>query len=93
MALWAILIASRVRDRQLLMLSGALGIQFTGQAIGQSLRNLAQPSHSYPILYSGNAVLMLANLGFLYILWKSFRTSKSTGTPLTSDVRSNSAVK
>ncbi|HLK69206.1 MAG TPA: hypothetical protein VKU19_37495 [Bryobacteraceae bacterium] len=77
LALWAILIASREKDRQLLMLSGALGIQFTGVAIGQSLRNLSQRSHSFFILYTGNGVLVLTNIAFLYILWQAFRKPRA----------------
>ena len=76
LALWAILIASREKDQRLLMLSGALGIQFTGEAIGHSLRNLSRRGHSYPILYSGNAVVVLTYLAFLYILWQTFRPAK-----------------
>src|ERR1700730_18191023 len=33
LGLWAMLIASRKKDHRILMLSGALGIQFTGEAI------------------------------------------------------------
>jgi hypothetical protein len=76
LALWALLIASRQKDQRLLMLSGALGIQFTGEAIGHSLRNLAQPHHSYLILYIGNAAVMLSNLAFVYIVWQTFRGAK-----------------
>src|ERR1051326_1638307 len=41
LALWAMLIASREKDQRLLMLSCALGIMFAGEAVGESLRNLA----------------------------------------------------
>jgi hypothetical protein len=74
LALWALLIASREKDQRLLMLSGALGIQFTGEAIGHSLRNLSRRNRSYLLLNSGNAVGMLTYLAFLYILWQAFRT-------------------
>src|SRR5581483_5395132 len=39
MALWAILLQSRRYETELLMLSGALGIRFTGEAVGHALRN------------------------------------------------------
>jgi len=42
LALWAILLATRRSDSEILLLSGALGIQFTGEAIGQTLRNQFQ---------------------------------------------------
>lgn len=77
LALWAILIASREKDSRLLMLSGAMGIQFTGEAIGHSLRNLAQRNRSHLVLYTGNAVVVLTYLAFLFILWQTFRTPKS----------------
>lgn len=70
LALWSLLLASRKNDVQLLMLSGALGIQFTGEAIGQTLRN------QFPaILLVGNVTIMLANLACLYMWWHVFRTS------------------
>jgi uncharacterized membrane protein len=86
LALWALLIASREKDQRLLMLSGALGIQFTGEAIGHSLRNLSRSHRSYAILYSGNAVVVLTYLAFLYILWQTFRTAKSRNLPRLSSV-------
>jgi hypothetical protein len=76
LALWAILIAARDKDRRLLMLSGALGIQFTGEAIGHALRDLAQRNHSGLMVSTGNAVGILAYIAFLYILWQTFRPTK-----------------
>jgi len=76
LALWALLIASREKDQRLLMLSGALGIQFTGEAIGHALRNLAQPHHTHWILYTGDAAVVLFNLAFPYIVWQAFRVAK-----------------
>jgi len=73
LALWAMLISSREKDPRLLMLSGALGIEFTGEAIGQSLRNLS-PTAVLP----GSVLVMLTNLVFLYIWWQAFRDSTST---------------
>ncbi len=75
LALWALLIASREKDHQLLMLSGGLGIQFTGEAIGESVRNLAMRSHSRPLSLFGNILIMLTNLLFLYIWWQALRTA------------------
>src|SRR5437588_542548 len=40
LVLWLILISSRKKDHQLLMVTGGLGLQFTGEAIGQSLRQV-----------------------------------------------------
>jgi hypothetical protein len=75
LALWALLIASREKDHRLLLLSGGLGIQFTGEAIGESTRNLALRSHSRPISMFGNSLIMLTDLLFLYIWWQALRTA------------------
>ncbi len=77
LALWALLIASRQKDHRLLMVSGALGINFTGEAIGGSLRYVAERGHSHTAANVGDAVLLLTNLAFLYILWQTFRVVKS----------------
>jgi hypothetical protein len=75
MALWALLIASRGMDHQLLLLSGGLGIQFTGEAIGTSIRQLALRSRSRAMSLTGGVVMQLANLLFLYIWWQALRTA------------------
>lgn len=75
LALWALLIASREKDYRLLMLSGGLGIQFTGEAIGASVRQLALRTRSRPIARAGSILTMLANLVFLYIWWQALRTA------------------
>ena len=70
LALWAILINARKYDVEVLMLSGALGIQFTGEAIGHTLRN------QFPsILLAADTTVVVANLACLYIWWHVFRTS------------------
>ena len=73
LALWFLLIASKKKDSLLLMLSGALGIQFTGEAIGESLRNL---STARVVVGAGDILIILADFIFLYIWWQAFR-----GTP------------
>jgi hypothetical protein len=76
LALWALLIASRKKDHLLLMLSGALGIQFTGEAIGESLRNL---SNSPVAVNSGDIMIVLADFLCLYIWWQAFRGAARAG--------------
>jgi hypothetical protein len=68
MVLWAVLIKSRRADRTLLMVSGGLGIQMAGKAIGHSLRQI---SHS--TILPGNLVIVLSGLLSLYIWWQAFR--------------------
>ena len=65
---WAVLIKSRRAERTLLMVSGGLGIQMAGKAIGHSLR---QMSHS--TILQGNLIIVLAQLFCLYIWWKAFQ--------------------
>jgi len=68
LGLWTLLLASRHKDNQLLLLSGGLGIQFAGEAIGQSLR------HLFPwFLSPGDLVGMLTNLAGMWIWWQALR--------------------
>jgi len=80
LALWAILIAAREKDSRLLMLTCALGIMFAGEAVGESLRNLASSfvSHHRGHILSdaGGLLVLISDLGFLYIWWRAFRTPK-----------------
>ncbi len=77
LALWAMLIAPRKKNYRLLMLSGALGIRFTGQAIGQSLRQIGQSleTRSPSLVLAGSILIMLANLVCLYLWWRTFAVS------------------
>lgn len=75
LGLWALLIGSRTRDRQMLLLSGALGIKFAGESIGESVRQIAIRSRSRPISLTGNVIIMLANIFFFYVWWQALRTS------------------
>lgn len=72
LALWALLIASPSRDPALLMLSGGLGIQFTGEAIGASLRQLSIRHRSRATAYAGSMVTVVADLVCLYVWWRTF---------------------
>ncbi len=82
LALWAILIAAKKKDYRLLMVSGALGIQFTGEAIGGSLRNLATGSQSHAWMLPGNLLILVANLTAMFIWWQAFREKSSGGHSL-----------
>jgi uncharacterized membrane protein len=66
--LWTLLLATRDKDRQLLLLSGGLGVEFAGSAIGESLRQMAIRSRSHPLSLTG-AVVMLAAGAFRYYAW------------------------
>jgi hypothetical protein len=78
LGLWAMLIQAREKDYRILMVSGALGIQFAGGAIGQALREM---SHDTVPL---TAVLIpAANLVCLYIWWQAFRKPVGSGKRVT----------
>jgi hypothetical protein len=68
LGLWAMLIGAREKDYRLLMISGALGIQFTGGAMGFALRGMSTTGR----LIMGD-VMYLTNLACLYIWWQAFR--------------------
>jgi hypothetical protein len=80
LGLWALLIGVRQKDHRLLMLSGALGILFTGEAIGESVRQIAQSAHSGPISLFGSVLILLADQIFLYIWWQAFRRESVSRT-------------
>jgi hypothetical protein len=69
--LWSTLIASRKKDNQLLLVTGGLGLQFTVEAIAQSLRQLSR--HRPAILLAANLLLSAAHLMRLYVWREAFR--------------------
>jgi hypothetical protein len=77
LGLWTLLLASRHKDTQLLMLSGGLGIQFAGEAIGQSLRYL----FPWP-LSPGDLVGMITGLAGLWIWWQALRRPVTVTAPV-----------
>jgi len=79
LALWTMLIASRKADRCLLLISGALGMQFTGEAIGGAIRNLSIPNMVGALSLAGSVVSVAADMACLYVWWQAFRQIKSRG--------------
>ena len=71
--LWFMLIRHRGTDPRVLMISGGLGVQMAGEAIGHSLRRLAIPQHSRGLVFAGNIVLLTSQLLSLYIWWQTLR--------------------
>ena len=74
--LWVLLIGSRQKDRKLLLITGGLGLQFTGGAIGQAIRDM-----SPTIVAVGSDFLMLTNVARIYIWWVAFRAKPKTLPP------------
>lgn len=68
LVLWAALLKQRRPDQTLLMVSGGMGIQMAGKAIGHSLRQLSPGA-----VTAGNLVIVLSHLLCLYIWWQAFR--------------------
>jgi hypothetical protein len=86
LGLWAALIRTKQRDPRILMISGGLGLQITGEAMGHSLRNLWQISRVYVTV--GNNILIAAHLLCLLIWWQAFRKSSSEQTVKKTEPRS-----
>ena len=68
LVLWATLLKHRRPDQILLLVSGGLGIQMAGKAIGHSLRQLSRST-----VTTGDLVIVLSHLLCLYIWWQAFR--------------------
>jgi hypothetical protein len=68
LALWALLIRFRREDHVLLMVTGGMGLQMAGKAIGYSLRRLSSST-----VVIGDLVIVLSHLLCLYIWWQAFR--------------------
>jgi hypothetical protein len=82
LGLWAMLIGPRDKDARLLMFSGALGILFTGAAIGASISNLAVARHSSALTFVAAVVSIVSNLTFLYVWWQAVRSREASNRPV-----------
>jgi hypothetical protein len=69
LVLWFVLIASEKRDTRLLVITGGLGLQMTGEAICQSLRQISK--HTSLI---GGLTMVFAHFLCLYIWWRAFQS-------------------
>ncbi|MFB3826036.1 MAG: hypothetical protein ACE15B_04670 [Bryobacteraceae bacterium] len=82
--LWTILVVTRRHDRELLALSGALGVQFAGSAVGQSLRTLAMVAlgRNRTVSLIGSLLVVISHLMCLYIWFQTFRSGahKNSGS-------------
>jgi hypothetical protein len=75
--LWFVLIASEKRDARLLVITGGLGLQMTGEAIGQSLLQIGRST-----VIPGYLVMVLSHFLCLVIWWRAFRTPSERDLPL-----------
>jgi hypothetical protein len=81
LALWTLLIAAREGDHRLLLLTGALGIQFTGEAIGGSVRQLSTLHQTHAIALVGSTLVVTADIVRSYIWWRVFQKERSPRSP------------
>jgi hypothetical protein len=79
LALWALLIRAKEKNRILLAVSGGLGIMFAGGAIGEALRNLSTASQLHGLSTAGGLLVIGADMMLLYILWQVFRKGPAAG--------------
>ncbi|MDP2999014.1 MAG: hypothetical protein Q8N47_16110 [Bryobacterales bacterium] len=83
--LWGVLVGTRHPDRNVLMISGGYGVQSAGEAIMHSLRMLATPSRSYPMVIAGNVIGSLTHTLCLAIWWRAVarENAQRVARPLT----------
>jgi len=68
--LWSLLLAARRADRQLLLLSGGLGLQLTGAIMGEQLRQLSRS-----LYLSGTMLEVSTGLLGMYVWWRALRAT------------------
>jgi hypothetical protein len=68
LVVWFLIARSEERDMQRLMIAGGLGLQMTGEAIGQAMR---QMHISYEVSVVGSIFIVLTHLFCLYIWWRA----------------------
>jgi hypothetical protein len=89
LALWSLLMTQRRKDSRLLLLSGALGIQFAGTAIAHSLRTLATPQHIAWLSMLGAKLVVVSSIVRVYMWARAFRPVRvAAGKGLALDVPS-----
>jgi hypothetical protein len=67
--LWSILIVSKQRDRQTLLIAGGLGLNVTGGAVAHSLRQIARS-----LVLTGNVIQALTSILCVWMWWRAFAT-------------------
>jgi hypothetical protein len=80
LALWSLPMEQRGKDDRLLLLSGALGIQFTGAAMGHSMRSMATRYHPWPAM-AGGKVVVLTGIIRVYLVGAGVSAVAPGGTP------------
>ena len=71
---WGLLIAKRVRSREILLLACGLGLLTTGKSLGHTIRIIATPGGW--VEWLGNYTVVATSLLATYTWWAAFRPSK-----------------
>jgi hypothetical protein len=74
---WFICARSETRDTQRLMIAGGLGLQMTGEAIGQAIRQMRL---GYAFTVGGSIFIVVTHLLCLFIWWRALNTTTATPT-------------
>jgi hypothetical protein len=56
-----------------MLICGALGMQFTAEAIGERIVLLGVPRRSLALALTGSVIAVAGNLICLYVWWRTFR--------------------
>jgi hypothetical protein len=75
LGLWFALISMKTRDTRRLVVSGALGLQMTGEALGQSIRHLFP---AYVTALTASLFVVAAHFICLVIWWRVFWAAPKT---------------
>ena len=76
LGVWFYMISSGRRKLTTLLLAGALGIQMTGEAIGQSLRQILPQQYAI-----GNGVSVLSHFPCMAIWWRALGREQKPSKP------------
>ncbi len=70
--LWSLLVAARRPNRQLMLLSGGLGLQLTGAIMGEQLRQFSRS-----LFLTGTLLEVTTGLLGLYVWWRALRPARA----------------
>ncbi len=71
---WGLLVAKKVRKREILLLAAGLGLLTTGKSLGHTIRIVAEPGGW--VLNVGSYIVVATSLAAAYAWWSAFRLSQ-----------------
>jgi hypothetical protein len=72
---WFCYVKAGARDTTRLMIAGGLGLQMTGEAIGQAIRQMNPKS--YEVMFAGAMIIVITHLLCLFIWWRALSTTRT----------------